>query len=259
MKQFTSEEVQARFERLPPEIQEAVTSTDVHERIRSIGQKHDLRVDQIGALVDEIGLVMLGFQKSSSFIPDLMKELNIPRKQAEEIVEDVNTEIFTAIRSQLREMEQAQEEAEQSREEDGGSPVQPIPVSEQESLRAATIPHVERMGNMEILPHDEPEPEIATPASAQNEYVEPLIDYLLENPVAHKEQKVPIDPPANLPTDRTDKTSRPSYEPTTNPDKQEPDLQDSIMPKIPEVPPAAPTQPKAQQRSGPDPYREPIE
>jgi len=185
MRTFTSEELQARFEELPPEVQEAVTSSEVQAKIKGISEKHSLHIDQFGALVDEIGLVMLGFQRSSMFITDLITRLEIPQKDAASIAQDVNTEIFSAIRKHLQEIDAKAEEDE---------------------LHETTIPHMEQAGDMEILTdikHPETpdvapaKPEVKTPVSAPiRPYVEPLIDRLLSGSSGQTAQKIEVVAPA---------------------------------------------------------------
>ncbi len=104
MKQFTSGEIQERFEKLPEEVQKAVTSSDVNAKIEAIGKKYQLHVDQLGELVDEVGLVMLGLQKSSFFTEDLCSRLSISRDVARSIGSDINEDIFSLIKAHLMEM-----------------------------------------------------------------------------------------------------------------------------------------------------------
>lgn len=105
MKEFTSEEIQAQFDKLPEEVKAAVTSTDVNDKIEAIGKNKGLLIDQVGELVDEIGLVMMGLRKAEYFIPDLCSRLSISRKAAEEIAKEVNTNIFNSIKRHLMEMQ----------------------------------------------------------------------------------------------------------------------------------------------------------
>lgn len=200
MKQFTTEELQARFEQLPPEVQQAVTSTDVQERIKAISQKHGLHVDQFGTLVEEIGLVMLGLQRSSMFVPDLVANLSISQQEAKSISADVNAEIFSAIRQHLQEADAK---------------------AEQEELHETTVPHIEQAGNMEIL-SDEIKPESAKtepmkPAISAKPYTEPLIDRLLSQPSSATAQTVQtvISNPVPVSTQAHNATTKPATEQQT--------------------------------------------
>jgi hypothetical protein len=112
MQEFTTEQIQERFEKLPPEIRQAISSDEVLERMRSIGRKHNLMIDQIGDLVNQICLVMLGLAKSSNFVRDTSALLSIDNEKAKAIATDINSEIFNGIKSSMRALEEkADEEA----------------------------------------------------------------------------------------------------------------------------------------------------
>lgn len=104
MKQFTAEEIQKKFDSLPKILQEAVTSSEMNEKIESIGKRHNLLIDQIGELVDQVGLVMLGLEKGLNFVNNLSEALSISRYDAQSIADEVNTEVFTSIKNSMREM-----------------------------------------------------------------------------------------------------------------------------------------------------------
>lgn len=106
MRQFTSDEIQAQFDKLPQEVKDAITSTEVNDKVQAIAKKYNLLIDQTGELVDEIGLTMLGLSKSSDFTNNIMSRCSINRAVAQNIAQDVNTEIFGAIRTHMRQIEE---------------------------------------------------------------------------------------------------------------------------------------------------------
>ena len=169
MKQFTSQEIEARFEQLPPEIQAAVTSSDVQEKIRAISERHHLHIDQFGELVDEIGLVMMGLQKSANFVSDLVSRLSIASSEAQAIAQEVSTEIFSSIRSYLENVD----------------PNAPSTANTDMSpTHAETLSAIE---NPESIPS--PNPNILS-RTAPESHVEPLVDHLLANPIVQTAQKI---------------------------------------------------------------------
>lgn len=196
MRPFTTEEIQARFEQLPAEIQAAATSTEVQDKIRAISDKHSLHVDQFGELVEEIGLVMLGLRRSNMFVPDLVSRLGIAQKEAEAISTDVSTDIFSAIRKHLQEIDAKAEE---------------------EELADTTVPHMEQAGDMEILsdaPHTEMHPEKAVPSTfSAKPYVEPLVDRLLASPAARPAQKTERTVPTTSATAQPQSIVKPAAQP----------------------------------------------
>ena len=106
MRQFTAEQIQEQFEKLPQSVQEAVSSPEVHENLIEISKKHDLHIDQEGQLVDQVGLVMLGLSPSKDFVSNFSKAANIDQKTASEIATDINSQIFSRIKSSMREFEE---------------------------------------------------------------------------------------------------------------------------------------------------------
>lgn len=244
MKQFTSEEIQDQFEKLPAELQAAVTSPEIQEKIEVIGKKHNLMIDQMGELVDEIGLILLGLEKSSDFVNHASQKLNISSKAALLLAKDINSEVFDSIKDSLRKVEAE------------------IPVEESETQENhdQTVASIENAGNFSIekeagetnkgevtyadrakILNDLENPPTHTGATASNfstpivsgsktgsgtapeNYTEPLVDYLLANPIAQSEKKIVVETKDTVP-------------------------QAKIAPTTPVVP----------KKQGPDPYREAV-
>ena len=167
MKQFTSEEIQTRFEKLPAEVQKAVTSSDVNAKIEAIGKKYQLHVDQLGELVDEVGLVMLGLQKSSFFIDDLCSRLSITRDVARSIGSDINEDIFSLIKAHLMDMNR-----------ESSHP----PVPDMERISGIAPNSTTAAADESSVPKNLP--------TAPETRTEPLTDHLLTTPVTVPPQKI---------------------------------------------------------------------
>ncbi|MCL5781953.1 MAG: hypothetical protein M1459_01175 [Patescibacteria group bacterium] len=103
--QYTAEDIQSAFDRLTPEIQEVLVSPEINLKLEEIGKKHNLMIDQIGELVDECGLLMLGLTKSQDFTSNIISRCSIDRKTASEIVKDINDEVLVTIREHLMNMD----------------------------------------------------------------------------------------------------------------------------------------------------------
>lgn len=98
-------EIQGAFKKLPRAIQDLYFSEDIAKTAQLIGNKYHLHIDQIGALGDEIGLVMLGFTPTSKFTDHLIERLKVDSDQAKNITNEVNKEIFAKIRAELQKRE----------------------------------------------------------------------------------------------------------------------------------------------------------
>lgn len=240
MRQFTADEIQEQFEKLPADVQAAVTSTEVNDKIEAIAKKYNLLIDQTGELVDEIGLAMLGLVRSGDFVEHLISRCSISRKAALEIAEDVNTDVFSTIKKYMRELEEKHN----------------INVSEYN--RESDISALEQIGGFEILKENESGDVIENNAGtgnwAQNRYVENIeADNLIASPkeviVEKREVKVtpptPVTPPAALPPKPTPPRLVPTPRPAPPITKPTPPIQKFVppVPPIQEPVPKPPTAP----------------
>lgn len=179
-------------------MQKAVSSNEILEKIREVGGNNNLMIDQIGELIDQVGLIMLGLAKSSGFVRDISSRLSIDTDTAKKVAQDINTAIFQDLKNIM--MGKENEDSSQD-------------ISE---LRASSISSVGRAGGFEIesdmptngeasaLKNDRGFSAFSS-GDAQEGPTEPLVDQLLHNPAATPEKKVVIEPkapqpPKNLPT-----------------------------------------------------------
>ena len=257
MKEYSTEQLQEAFERLPQKLQAAVSSPDIHQRIMNIGNRHGLHIDQIGELTDQIGLVMLGLENSSNFVRDTSSRLSIGMKDAQEIANDINKEVFSAIKTNMRELEEKTESASATPASDarrdmaaleraGGFSVEPSLASssadgEESAPDSNEVNESDKNDILSGIENPKPAPSMSSP-KAQESHTEPLVDHLLGNASGQTEQKIvhkTEEPPANLPMTEETPVATPA--------------QPAVKPIIP---PPKPTPPP---RRGPDPYHEPVE
>ena len=103
---YDYETIEAKMKSLPDDLQEAMTSFDTANKVQEIGKKHELHIDQVGALGDVTSYVMLGLVPGKNFVPTLMKKAEIDEKTATEIGKEINAEIFDGIRESIRKIEE---------------------------------------------------------------------------------------------------------------------------------------------------------
>jgi len=96
------QQVQKRLAELPQDVQAAVRSAELAQKVQAIGKKHALHIDQIGKLEDEVYLVMLGFSDPAEFAENLGEELGLAKDQAIEVVTEVTHDIFMPIRASMQ-------------------------------------------------------------------------------------------------------------------------------------------------------------
>ena len=96
------QEVEARFNALPPNLKSLLDKNEVGASVQSIGVKHRLHIDQIGLLESEVELTMLGFIKPEEFSADLVDVLGLDRMTAVSITQDLNENLFLKIRGLMK-------------------------------------------------------------------------------------------------------------------------------------------------------------
>lgn len=170
---YTTEQLNNKFESLPKELQEAITSEETLNKIESIGKKYSLMLDKVSELADETGLIMLGLTKSNEFVKNLCDRMEIDSAKATEIAKDINTEILDSIRVSLRKI---QEESESIVENENSVALQPPALPTPDPMIKQTITAIEKAGNFTIEPHIDPHPTV-------QEHI-PMVDHLLTTPVS---------------------------------------------------------------------------
>lgn len=94
--------LEEKFNQLPEEVQLALTSTSVTEKIKSIGKRYGLKIDQESVLFDLTSHVMLGLVPSKDFVKTLTKEASLDESLSAKVAVDINKEIFDEIKSFIR-------------------------------------------------------------------------------------------------------------------------------------------------------------
>lgn len=111
--------LQEKFNLLPEELKNAITSVEVGDRITQIAGKYSLRIDQSGILDEEIIRVMVGMTHPDLFTNKLKGRLGLDTETVENIVQDINTGVFLPVRKSLMELheKEAVQEKHPSKEE----------------------------------------------------------------------------------------------------------------------------------------------
>jgi hypothetical protein len=98
----TSDDIQKKIATLPPEVRRLLYSTEMSGDIQQIGARHQLHVDQVGALEAEVAAVMIGVTQSNELAENIADALNLDRAKSEEIATDVGNTIFAKIRDAMK-------------------------------------------------------------------------------------------------------------------------------------------------------------
>jgi hypothetical protein len=182
---FTSKQIQERFDKLPKDLQVAVSSTEIHDSILNIGKKYGLHIDQLGEMVDLVGLTMLGLSPSKNFVRVFSQQTGVKIDIATSIAEDVNKEVFDKIRESMKTIEkEAEEKEEQTKNKQG--------ISDLERIGGFTIePPANLPGAKDVLESRE------ALISQIESHTDIIVDNLLAGPTAAVEQKIEktVEPP----------------------------------------------------------------
>ena len=211
-------------------IRKLADSVDIFDSCERIGKKLGLHIDQIGAIDAHIRAILRGQAEAKNFTNDIKKYLEIDDGLARQIAEEVNTEIFQTIRADLR--SQTSQEAppmldNSSLERAGGFTIEPadgpgFPVSQAniskpaspmttDAALNATMTEADRVGMIKGIEEPAMNRGPLKPKTSEEAHYEPLVDQLLNGPVAMPQQKIehvneaaPVPskapPPINLPT-----------------------------------------------------------
>ncbi len=90
-----------RFEKLPPVVQNAITSADVEKRMRELADTHKLHLDQWQSLENEVMLTLLGVQPIENLEKNLISEVRVTAEIAKSLAGDISKIVFEPIRGEL--------------------------------------------------------------------------------------------------------------------------------------------------------------
>jgi len=98
----TYQQIEEKYKSLPSDVKEVITMPIIADRLDQIGLKNGLSMSRQNELIDETGLVMLGFTHPNDFISRLVEKLEIRRDMARDIAAAVNEEVFKPIKESLQ-------------------------------------------------------------------------------------------------------------------------------------------------------------
>ena len=170
--------LEEKMKQLSPEMQKVMTSVEITEAIKAIGDKYSLKLDQESVLFDHTAYVMLGLMPSKDFVKEFAHDAEVDEKTAYSVAEDINKEIFDKMRTTMRQVEESVETADSTAETPVVSP-------------ANTNADLEKIGDFTIEEENAPLHQPITET-----HTEPLVDHLLSKPTYVPQEKVQAAPVA---------------------------------------------------------------
>lgn len=99
--QYTQDQLWKLYDKLPPELQEAVFSAENAEHLDAICQRYEVAVKQIPDIAKLIGRVFLGVLPPEDFPTVLEKETELKKETAKQVTHEINRFIFAPVQASL--------------------------------------------------------------------------------------------------------------------------------------------------------------
>ncbi|MFA5987625.1 MAG: hypothetical protein WC797_03180 [Candidatus Paceibacterota bacterium] len=208
----TSEQVNNRFDKLPEDLKDAILSVDTANIMLTVGQGHQLHVDQIGEMADEAGLVLMGFTPPTQFVGNISRRLKVDRLVANEIANDINEKLFVKVRDSLKKIQAQDFGGQKSAAQEQISGI-PNSASDIEKMRATTLQGIEKPESISVptsfqktAPAQTYQPQqekqigfsgattVANSELSKGAQAKSIMEKRVTEPVSMEEKKIKIDP-----------------------------------------------------------------
>lgn len=97
-----SPEIQKHIDATPAAARAFISGGEMGKAVHAIGSKHQLHIDQIGALEAEIMAAMIGITDPNDLVENIAAVLNIDEQKSTLIANDANSEIFSKVRESMK-------------------------------------------------------------------------------------------------------------------------------------------------------------
>lgn len=95
--------IQEQMRKIPKEVRDAIENSDWERVVFNIGREHKLHIDDIDTLSVETILTMIGLEHPKDFYENVQSRANIGTDTMNQIVDEINSRLFTKIRLALQE------------------------------------------------------------------------------------------------------------------------------------------------------------
>ena len=102
MEKTIDEVIKDGIAKLPPYIKRAIGEVRPTEKMRLIGEKHGLHLDQQTVMEREVMLAMLGLVEGGDFVDVLAREGGVSAATAQAVATDISNQIFIPIREVMK-------------------------------------------------------------------------------------------------------------------------------------------------------------
>ncbi|MBI2023254.1 hypothetical protein HYT01_01675 [Candidatus Giovannonibacteria bacterium] len=100
--QLSQEELNNKIRNLPQDLRDAFFSDEITQAMQGLGKKHQLTIDKMGAMYEDVNNIILGLAHPNDFVKQLSQHLEVTPEKARLIADDINKAIFQPIRDSLK-------------------------------------------------------------------------------------------------------------------------------------------------------------
>ncbi len=102
MEELTPELLEKYYKALPDNLRSALRDKSIENEVFTIGKKRGLHIDLLEILMSEVHFFILGATHPADFKRNISKKLDLDSMATNDLVEDLNKEIFLPIRESLQ-------------------------------------------------------------------------------------------------------------------------------------------------------------
>lgn len=125
------------MQNIPEQFKLYANSPDLYDQCETIGEKFNLHIDQIGELDAEIRDILDGVSKPEDFLRAVKERLEVDEKTANNIIQEVNTQVFDFLRKKIQSQNLADDQSVSSLERVGGFEVEKPEVDTENGVTSA--------------------------------------------------------------------------------------------------------------------------
>ena len=102
--QYTQEQLDKIYEKLPEELKEAIFSVETAEEIGDTCESYGITDNRVGEIADRVGYVLAGLMLPQEFAQVIETEVKLPKVLAQAIARDLNRFVFYPVRPALEQL-----------------------------------------------------------------------------------------------------------------------------------------------------------
>ena len=106
MPEYTREQLEQVYEKLPDELQEAIFSFEAAKSIGDISQRYGIEDERVGEIADMAGLVLMGLMLPEELERELTQKLKLEKEVAKNIAHELTRFVFFPVKGALAQLHQ---------------------------------------------------------------------------------------------------------------------------------------------------------